>query len=105
MQKKTIPCPACKFPNSPGSSRCLTCKSPLSAPDAEEPQAGGDVAPPTSVKADEEVEEEAVAWLSCDPLPPIPVSSWLGMKACMEPPAGAHMAENPVPRKGDVAQM
>lgn len=95
MAKSVVPCPECKFPNMEGANRCLACgvdllNIPLDAlMDPEELETVAGLTPPpietrkfvtgrqpTKPEAPQsgrqpQVEEEVMAWLSCEALPPI----------------------------------
>ncbi|MGE0712427.1 MAG: DUF4388 domain-containing protein [Planctomycetota bacterium] len=61
---KSLPCPACKFPNFVGAAVCLLCKSSLAGVEATElvPQGAGGASSRT-----------AIVFLCCHPLPPIAI--------------------------------
>lgn len=85
--KSQVHCPQCKFPNAPGSTRCLTCKADLSettrsqdlgrtrtGEDSETPAASGLSRGQSPTARLRPVQGEVVACLWCDPLPPIPLA-------------------------------
>jgi len=88
-RKAIIPCPECKFPNTQGALRCLGCGERLGRGDETTSQRdprftashGIEVDlefppdPPTSRVRSPQAGIEAVGWLCCDPLPPIPLAS------------------------------
>ncbi len=86
--EKHIVCPACRFPNSFGSTTCLTCKAPLPlssgvtqrfkvGPDGqvETPASGAPELRASTDGLSELLSKRTVAWLVCAPFDPIPLGA------------------------------
>lgn len=91
-------CPACRFPNLPGTLACLTCKTPLPGVGGDGEQTERLLLPPGGIDAlrkeraarsaareaareapldavADRLRRKTVAWLVCDPFDPVPLGA------------------------------